>query len=71
MITLLPAVQDNIHRVCRWFRYNPDRRRWDKRHANRRARRLLNRLTRGFVRNPELFYSEDFWTPSLSARDIW
>jgi hypothetical protein len=69
MITILPSVQRSIKRAARYVRWGT--RRWDKRNANRRYRRTLNRVTRGFCHDPELFYSEDFGTPSLSGRDIW
>ena len=71
MITILPAVQRNCKRVHFYIRYNSDTKRWDKRHANRRYRRSLNRMTRGFCRDLELFYSEVFGAPSLSSRDIY
>ncbi len=70
MIAILPSVQFS----CKWARrivtYGHTARRNDKRTANRRHRRVLNRITHGFLRDPERFYSEDFAAPSLSAWDI-
>ena len=71
MITILPAVQHRCKRARRYIRYQAGVKRKDKRVANRRYRRVLNQITRGFFRDPECFYSEDFAAPSLSPRDIW
>jgi hypothetical protein len=71
MITILPAVQHGCKRARRYIRYSNLAKHQDKRIANRRHRRALNRVTRGFLRDPELFYSEDFFAPSLSPYDIW
>ena len=71
MITILPAVQRGCKRARRYINYSILAKRQDKRIANRRHRRALNRVTRGFVRDFERFYSEDFWAPSLSPYDIW
>jgi hypothetical protein len=70
MIATLPAVQHN----CKWARrivcYSAHVARQDKRIANRRHRRHLNRVTRAFIKDPELFDSEGFDAPSLSSWDI-
>jgi hypothetical protein len=71
MITILPAVQYGCKRARLYIRYNPWVKRKDKRIANRRHRRMLNGVTRGFLHDPERFYSEDFSAPSLSPYDIW
>lgn len=63
-----PAVQFNcrhIH-IC----YGPDSKRQDKRIANRRHRRYLNRVTKSFVLDPEWFEIEPFSAPSFSNWDI-
>lgn len=68
MIATLPAVQHNckhIH-IC----YRPDTKREDKRNANRRHRRALNRVTRAFINDPERFDNEGFNAPSMSNWDI-
>lgn len=68
MIATLPAVQYNcrhIH-IC----YSPTSKRADKRNANRRHRRALNRVTRSFVKDPERFDDEGFNAPSMSNWDI-
>jgi len=71
MIATFPAVQSKCSHVfryvCRGAKGHSD----DKRIANRRHRRYLNAVTRSFVNDPELFYSEDFGAPSLSAWDLW
>lgn len=70
MIASFPAVQHS----CKWARrvicYRADTARDDKRIANRRHRRYLNRVTRGFTHDPETFYDESFSAPSLSSWDI-
>lgn len=71
MVTILPAVQHNCKGARRIVCYSPSAKRKDKRIANRRHRRALNAKTRGFARDPELFYGEDFAAPSLSSWDIW
>jgi hypothetical protein len=71
MITILPAVQKNCSRckryACMSAKFVSD----EKRIANRRHRRRLNAVTRGFIRDPELFYGEDFAAPSLSSWELW
>ncbi len=71
MITVLPAVQYSCKRARRWVNYSILSKRQDKRIANRRYRRSLNRATRGFLHDLERFYSEVFDAPSMSGRDIW
>jgi hypothetical protein len=71
MITILPAVQHGCKRARHYISYSASSKRHDKRTANRRHRRMLNRVTRGFVLDLERFYSEDFRAPSLSPYDIW
>lgn len=65
-----PAVQRECGRarrlVCGGVRSYSD----EKRIANRRHRRALNRKTRGFVRDPDRFDREDFAAPTLSSWDI-
>lgn len=70
MIATLPSVQHSCKYARRVVTYGANARRNDKRDANRRHRRALNRVTRGFVRAPERFDSEGFNAPSLSAWDI-
>ena len=71
MIAILPAVQYDCKQARKYIKYNADTKRDDKRCANRAYRRFLNRITRGFVRDPESFYSEEFGAPSMSAWDIY
>lgn len=71
MITTLPAVQFGCKRAHRYINYGGPRKRWDKRNANRRHRRALNRITHTFVHDPERFEGEGFNTPSLSPWDIY
>ena len=71
MLTILPAVQFGCKRARRYINYSCLAKRQDKRIANRRHRRTLNRITRGFLIDLESFYSEDFFAPSLSPYDIW
>jgi hypothetical protein len=70
MRTPLPSVQHSIKRAYRHIYKDAKTARWQKAHANRRHRRYLNRVTRTFVRDPEMFYREDFGAPSLSGWDI-
>jgi hypothetical protein len=66
MISTLPAVQAFVSRVY----ITDNARRVEKRIANRRHRRALNRATRRFVIDPESFDDEGFNAPSLSAWDL-
>jgi hypothetical protein len=71
MITTLPAVQYSCIRAARRFHYRAKTKRDNKRSANRRHRRVLNKLVHGFVRDPGLFDTEVFHAPSLSSWDIY
>jgi len=71
MITSLPAVQANCSHVHRYVCLSAENLRATKRIANRRYRRALNRITRKFINDPELFYDEGFNAPSLSSWDLW
>lgn len=68
MISTFPAVQFNV----KWARrivsckHLAD----DKRIANRRHRRALNRVTRTFVLDPDRFDDEGFNAPTLSDWDV-
>jgi hypothetical protein len=70
MITSLPAVQFS----CKWARRvvccGANARRSDKREANRRHRRALNRVTRLMRLDSDRFDDEAFAAPSLSGWDI-
>jgi len=70
MMTTLPAVQFGCKRARRIVTYSASQARSDKRCANRRHRRALNRATRRFVLAPEDFDNEGFNVPSLSPWDI-
>ncbi len=67
MIATLPAVQRNCKRGRRWGSFNAS----DKRLANRRHRRALDRVTRSFERDLERWYDEGFNAPSLDERELW
>jgi len=71
MIATLPAVQANCSHVKRMACISSNCIRTEKRIANRRHRRALNRITRQFVRDPERFDDEGFNAPSLSSWDLW
>jgi hypothetical protein len=71
MITTLPAVQHNCKHARRFISYGPKAKHTDKRIANRKYRRILNRITNTFIYNSELFYNETFDIPSLSSWDIY
>lgn len=70
MIAPLPAVQRSIKRAYRHIHKNAKTARWQKSHANRRYRRVLNQTTHRMAVDPERFYAELFDAPSLSGRDI-
>lgn len=70
MIPTLPAVQHSCKDARRIVCMNQKSARDDKRFANRRHRRALNRITRNFMRDPELFEDEGFNAPSLSSWDL-
>jgi hypothetical protein len=71
MIATLPAVQAYTSRVTRYICASAKSIRDEKRIANRRHRRYLNRVTRSFVLDPELFDDEGFNAPTLSTWDLW
>jgi hypothetical protein len=71
MITTLPAVQANFSRLRRYVCMFDRSIRNEKRIANRRHRHALNRITRKFIKDPELFDDEGFNAPSLSSWDLW
>lgn len=70
MIATLPAVQWNCKKVSHYICQSATGKRHEKRIANRRHRRALNRVTRGFTHDPERFYDEGFNAPSLSSWDL-
>jgi len=71
MITSLPAVQANCSRVKRYICVSEKVVRWEKRIANRRHRRALDRITRQMAHDPERWWDEGFNAPSLSSWDLW
>ena len=71
MIATLPAVQANCSRVKRYACIGPKSLSDDKRNANRRHRRALNRATRRMEGDPERWWDEGFNAPSLSSWDLW
>lgn len=70
MITPLPSVQHDCKDARRIVHYSAAAARADKRAANRRHRRYLERITRTFVHDSERFDDEAFAAPSLSGWDI-
>jgi hypothetical protein len=68
MIATHPAVQHN----CKWIHivYRATSKAKDKRIANRRHRRYLNAVTKGFETDVDLFDAECFDAPSFSNWDI-
>jgi hypothetical protein len=75
MIATKPAVQKSCSHVKRFVCYSSHasaiRQSWEKRNANRRHRRALNRATRQMLHDPERWWSEGFNAPSLSSWDLW
>ena len=71
MITALPAVQHNIKGWHRYVCISAETLRWEKRNANRRHRRALNRATRRMCRDPEFWYDEGFSAPSFSNWELY
>lgn len=71
MIATLPAVQANCRGVRQCACIGDDTIRYYKRTANRRHRRALNRATRRFIHDVELWYDEGFNAPSLSDWELW
>jgi len=70
MIPTLPSVQFSIKWAYRHVLKVAWRARWVKARANRRHRHMLNKITRGFVRDPEAFEDETFGASSLGGYDI-
>lgn len=70
MNTTLPAVQYGCKYARTLVSVRRESYRKDKRNANRRHRRHLNGLTRGFTHDPERFDDETFIAPSMSAWDV-
>ena len=71
MIATLPAVQSGCSRIKRYACISDKFIRDEKRIANRRHRRALNRATRLMAGDPERWWSEGFNAPSLSTWDLW
>jgi hypothetical protein len=71
MIATLPAVQRNCKEARRIVCYGYKSRRQDKRIANRRHRRALNRTTRRMCADAERWYDEGFNAPSLSSWELY
>lgn len=71
MIATLPAVQANCSHVNRHSCIKSDTIREEKRNANRRHRRALNRAARRIAQDPERWWDEGFNAPSLSSWDLW
>jgi hypothetical protein len=71
MIATTPAVQAYTSRLSRYIGASAKGIRDEKRIANRRYRHYLNRVTRSFVLDPELFEDEPFNAPSLTTWDLW
>jgi hypothetical protein len=71
MIATLPAVQANCSRCRRYACLSDNFIRDEKRIANRRHRRALNRATREIQKDPERWWEEGFNAPSLSSWDLW
>lgn len=75
MIAMIPAVQWSYKRVKRYIcfssRHALENLSRDKRNANRRHRRALNRATRQMAHDPERWWDEGFNVPSLSSWDLW
>jgi len=71
MITTLPAVQKYVSRTPRYASIPSRTVRDLKRSFNRRHRRHLDQLTRGFLLDPDQFDAATFEAPSLSTWDLW
>lgn len=69
MIVSFPSVQFSV-KLARRQVYVSTPGSWFKVCANRRHRHVLNRITRGFIRDPEAFEDESFDAPSLGGYDI-
>jgi len=71
MHTTLPAVQKNCKIAKKWICMNAERKKKDKKEANRCYRHVLNSITRLFIDDVDLFDDESFDTPSFSNWDIY
>jgi len=71
MIATLPAVKAFCSHVFRYICCGRHGHSADKRYANRRHRRALNRSTRLMCHDPERWWDEGFNAPSLSSWDLW
>lgn len=65
-----PAVQKNCKEARKIACISDNSFRTDKRNANRRHRRYLNRVTNAFVRDPDRFDREGFDAPTLSSWEL-
>ncbi len=70
MITSLPSVQFGCKLAYSRIRCSSRNKRLEKRNANKRHRRALNRITEKFAHDPESFFDEGFNVPSMSAWDV-
>lgn len=71
MITSLPAIQKFASHVFRYTCSSGHGHSADKRLANRRHRRALNRITKRMQHDPDSFDNEGFNAPSLSTWNLW
>lgn len=71
MIATFPAVQAELNRIKRYCCMRDVTYTKEKRIANRRHRRALNRATRRMGQDPERWWNEGFNAPTLSSRDLW
>lgn len=71
MISSLPAVQANCSHVKRNACVSDKFIRDEKRIANRRHRRALNRATRMIQKDLDRWWDECFNAPTLSGWDLW
>ena len=70
MIATKPAVQSSCKDAKRIVHMSARHIRDEKRIANRRHRRALNKATRKCQHDPERFYDEGFNAPTLSSWDL-
>lgn len=71
MIATLPAVQAACKLAHRYVVISASCMRYEKRIANRRHRRALNRATDKMIHDPDRWWDEGFNAPSLSSWDLW